>query len=187
MDNTTLTNQFLIAMPNMDEPNFSHTVTYICMHNDEGALGIIINRPLEITLKEVFEQMKSTPQSSETTAAWPVYMGGPVQPDRGFVLHPPGQSWESMMQISPEICVTTSRDIIDALAAGSGPERALVALGYAGWGAGQLEQELAANAWFNAPADAKIIFDTPVQRRWQAAAALTGVDLNRLSDDVGHA
>lgn len=182
----SLTNQFLIAMPALDDPNFHGTVTYICEHNPQGAMGIVINRPLSLTLGEVFQQMKiSSPETD--IARRPVYMGGPVQIDRGFVLHNPAGQWNSMLRITDELGITTSKDILENLATGAGPKQTLVALGYAGWGAGQLEQELADNAWLCGPADNRIIFDTPWQQRWEAAAALMGVDLNQISDQIGHA
>jgi putative transcriptional regulator len=185
-DSFSLTNQFLIAMPSLADPNFHGTVTFICEHSAQGAMGIIINRPLELTLGEVLSQMNIRPRESDI-ALDPVYMGGPVQTDRGFVLHNPAGQWDSMLRISDELGITTSKDILENIATGAGPKHALVALGYAGWGAGQLEQELADNAWLCGPADNRIIFDTPWQQRWEAAAALMGVDLTQLSDQIGHA
>lgn len=181
-----LTNHFLIAMPSLQDPNFYHTVTYICEHNDQGAMGIVINRPLEIQLGEVFEQMEieiSYPASRQI----PIFLGGPVQGDRGFVLHQPATAWNSTLEVTDQIGVTTSRDILEAIADARGPRNSLIALGYAGWGAGQLESEMAANAWLNGPADPGLIFETPVEQRWQAAAGLLGVDLNLLSIETGHA
>lgn len=181
-----LTNHFLIAMPQLADPNFFHTVTYICEHTPEGALGIVINRPMELTLGDILEHMEIE-VSAPSVAATPVYMGGPVQQERGFVLHHPVQAWESTLRITEQIGLTTSRDILRAIAGGEGPGQALIALGYAGWGAGQLERELADNAWLSGPADESILFDSPDQERWQRAAALLGVDLNLLSGDAGHA
>jgi len=181
-----LSNQFLIAMPGLADPNFHHTVTYLCQHSDEGAMGIVINRPLDITLSEVFEHMEIKADAPEVLDT-PVHFGGPVQRERGFVIHRPLGAWESTLAVSENVGITTSRDILEAIAHGSGPERSLIALGYAGWGAGQLEQELADNAWLSGPCDPAIIFDTPAERRWQAAATLLGVDLSLLSGDVGHA
>ena len=186
MQSTNLTNQFLIAMPGLADSNFYHTVTYICAHNEEGAMGIVINRPLELTLNEVLEQMNITTHS-DLIAHIPVYQGGPVQADRGFVLHQPIRKWDYSIEICNAIGIATSRDILKAIANGEGPENSLVALGYAGWGAGQLEREIRDNVWFNAPADISIIFKTPTEHRWEAAVALTGVDLDKLSSDVGHA
>jgi putative transcriptional regulator len=183
---TNLTNHFLIAMPRLEDPNFFHTVTYICEHTSDGAMGIVINRPMELHLADIFEQLEiqvSTLQIAEQA----VYLGGPVQSDRGFVLHDSSTAWSSTLRINSEISVTTSLDILEAIAADKGPGKSLVALGYAGWGAGQLENELAQNAWLSGPAKSDIIFNCPSQERWQAAADLLGVDLNLLSGDPGHA
>ncbi len=183
---TDLTNHFLIAMPGLKDSNFSRTVTYICEHNAQGAMGIVINRPLELKLEDVLTQLDITTDSAEV-AQQTVYAGGPVQTDRGFVVHTGGQAWDSTLKVTDEIGVTTSRDILAAVASGKGPVNYLVALGYAGWGSGQLEDELSANAWLSGPADEQIIFDLPAEQRWQAAASLLGVDLNLLSGDAGHA
>lgn len=186
MQSTSLTNQFLIAMPGLADPNFFHTVTYICTHNEDGAMGIVINRPAEITLGEIFQQMEISSED-ENLVKLPIFQGGPVQADRGFVIHEPLQNWEYSIQVCEEIGVATSRDILQAIAHGSGPPHTLVALGYAGWAAGQLEQEIRDNAWLHAPADSSIIFNIPIEKRWEAAVALTGVKLDKLSSDVGHA
>ena len=186
MATTDLTNHFLIAMPQLADPNFFHTVTYICEHNQEGALGIVINRPLDLKLGEILDHMEIE-SGTETLAERIVYMGGPVQQERGFVLHRPATKWDSTLLITDSIGLTTSRDVLTAMARGEGPVESLVALGYAGWGAGQLEEELAANAWLSGPADERILFRTPVEKRWEEAAALLGVDLNLLSGDTGHA
>jgi putative transcriptional regulator len=185
-ESSYLTNHFLIAMPTLADPNFFHTVTYICEHNGEGAMGIVFNRPLGITLGEVLEHMNITTDDDEVMRR-PVFLGGPVQRERGFVIHQPVGRWESSLAVTHELGVTTSRDVLAAIAQGDGPSRALVALGYAGWGAGQLEQEMADNAWLSGPADLSIMFETPVDERWRAAAALLGVDLNLLSGEAGHA
>lgn len=185
-DSGYLTNQFLIAMPAMTDANFSQTVTYIWEHNAEGALGIIINRPLQMRLADVFEQL-NLPASTTEVGHQSVLLGGPVQTDRGFVVHHIGGQWEHTRQISARIQVTTSPDILDAMARGNGPATALVALGYAGWSAGQLESELVQNAWLTVPADERIIFDTPFEQRWRAAGRLLGIDLATISPDVGHA
>ena len=185
-DTDFLGNHFLIAMPNLADPNFFHTVTYLCEHNAEGALGIVINRPLNITLREIFQHMDLEP-ATDTIGDQPVYLGGPVQQDRGFVLHRPLGDWEATLKVSGDIGVTSSRDILMAIAAGEGPRHSLIALGYAGWGAGQLEQELAANAWLSGPADERIAFDLPHEQRWEAAAAKLGVDLHLLTSEAGHA
>lgn len=181
-----LSDHFLIAMPSLEDPNFHQSVAYLCEHNAEGGLGIIINRPTEVTLGELLEHLELEPVDAET-ASRTVYMGGPVQPERGFVLHPPGGEWDSTLEVSPSVAVTTSRDILAAIAEGRGPERYLVALGYAGWEAGQLEDELADNAWLTGPADPEIIFNRDTGDRWRAAAALLGVDMTLLSGDAGHA
>jgi putative transcriptional regulator len=182
----SLSNHFLIAMPALDDPNFHHTTTFICEHDEDGALGVVINRPLNMRLEEILRYMDIEPGSEEISST-PVYMGGPVQSDRGFVLHEPSGNWEATLKVTDNIGITSSRDILQAIAAGEGPRRAIITLGYAGWGAGQLEQELANNTWLSGPASSKIVFDTPSEQRWQAAAALLGVDLNLLSGDAGHA
>ncbi|HEY4369785.1 MAG TPA: YqgE/AlgH family protein [Steroidobacteraceae bacterium] len=182
----SLTNQFLIAMPAMLDANFAQTVTFIWEHNADGALGIIINRPLQMNLADVFEQLKM-PTPNDALGRQPVLQGGPVQTDRGFVVHHSGGEWEHTRQISSRLQVTTSPDILDAMARGAGPETAIVALGYAGWGAGQLEKELVQNAWLTVPADERILFDTPFEQRWHAAGRLLGVDLATISPQAGHA
>jgi putative transcriptional regulator len=181
-----LTNQFLIAMPRMDDPNFAQTVTLVCEHSERGALGIVVNRTLPMTLGDVFEQLGLESSKSKVNEQ-PVLRGGPVQTERGFVLHSPSGKWESSLPFSERMHLTTSRDILDALAAGDGPESAVIALGYAGWEAGQLDEEMARNAWLTVDADERLIFETPVDERWQAAARLLGINLLTLSSDAGHA
>jgi len=185
-NSTYLSDHFLIAMPALEDPNFFHSVTYICEHNDQGAMGIVINQPLDISLGDVLSHMKMTALDA-AIGSTPVYLGGPVQTDRGFVLHEPAGKWDAMLEVTDSIAVTTSRDILQALNDGKGPDRSLVALGYAGWGEGQLEQEIVTNTWLTCPADSAIIFDTPIENRWTAAAASLGIDLNTLSDTFGHA
>jgi putative transcriptional regulator len=185
-DAANLTDHFLIAMPGLEDPNFSRTVTYICEHNEHGAMGIVVNRPLGLELGDILDQMEIG-GAPEAVRSLPVFMGGPVQTERGFVLHSHDRAWDSTMKITDEISVTTSRDILEAIAEGSGPRQSLVALGYAGWGEGQLEDELTANAWLSGPASAQIIFTLPAEQRWQAAARLLGVDLNLISGEAGHA
>lgn len=180
-----LTNHFLIAMPGMADPSFAKTVTYLCQHSAEGALGIIINRPSELTLGDIMRQM-DIEVSVEEVGAMPVYLGGPVQPERGFVLHEGREHWDSTLQVSPEISLTTSKDILEALGQGKGPRKALIALGYAGWGKGQLEREMVENAWLSAPADQRIIYDYISARRWKAAAELMGIDISLLTTQAGH-
>lgn len=181
-----LTNQFLIAMPGLRDPNFARTVTYICEHSDQGAMGIVVNRPLDLSVADVMSHMdiKDTPPA---IGQQPVYLGGPVESERGFVLHSSTTSWNSTLRITDAICVTTSRDILEAMAQGKGPARTLVALGYAGWAGGQLEHELQDNAWLSGPADMRILFDMPADERWAAAAQLLGIDLNLISTEAGHA
>jgi putative transcriptional regulator len=183
---TYLNNQFIIAMPNLADPTFFHTVTYLCQHSDEGALGIVINRSTEMRLGEIFKQMK-IPVTSETASQAIVFAGGPMQQERGFVLHPTGGGWDMTLPISDSISLTTSRDVIEAIALDKGPECYLVALGYAGWSEGQLEQEILANAWLNSPFGKQILFDTPIDRRWSAAADQIGININQLTIPAGHA
>jgi putative transcriptional regulator len=170
----------------MPDPNFSTTVTLICEHNDEGALGIVINRPLDLKLGGLFEQL-DVEDADPVVADSPVLMGGPVGPERGFVLHNPGGQFENSLAVSSEIYLTLSRDIIDAMATGTGPGKTLVALGYAGWEPGQLEYEMLANSWLNVPASSAIVFDTPFNERWMSAARTLGIDINQISHDAGHA
>jgi len=186
MSSLSLTNHFLIAMPSLADPNFQRTVTYICEHNDQGAMGIVINRPLNLTLGEVFEHMHIASDAPDITRHT-VYMGGPVQTERGFVLHQPAGRWDNTLRISDHLGLATSKEILEDIARGAGPDEIFVALGYAGWGAGQLEQEMADNAWLSGPADKQIIFQTPWQQRWEAAAAAMGVDMHQLSNQIGHA
>jgi len=182
---TNLTNHFLIAMPTLGDPNFFRTVTYMCQHNDEGALGIIINRPTDMTLSDILQQMKIE-ADDDTTRNLPIYYGGPVQSDRGFVIHEPVGDWNSSFQVTESVALTTSRDILEAIAAGEGPKKILIALGYAGWGEGQLEREIVENAWLNAPVKTEILFDIPANQRWKSAAEEMGVDLDLLSSQAGH-
>lgn len=180
-----LTGQFLIAMPTLADPNFSQTVTYICQHSGEGALGIVISRPMEMQLAEILSSMKIE-ILHESVAGIPIYFGGPVQPEHGFVLHSPLGDWQGTLAVNEDVGLTTSRDILEAIAAGEGPEKFLIALGYAGWGRGQLEQEMMDNAWLNVPADPEILFDLPPSQRWRAAASRLGVNLDLLSSQAGH-
>ncbi len=186
VEETNLTNHFIIAMPNLEDGNFSQSVTYICEHDENGALGITINRPSEISLSEIFSQLHIQPED-DTVLEQPILSGGPVQIDRGFILHSPTGDWESSLKVTDNIAVTTSQDIMRAIAEGRGPGRSIIALGYAGWGPGQLEYELSENAWLSCPANEQILFDTPMEKRWQAAAALLGIDLQLLSNQTGHA
>ncbi|MBS0589674.1 MAG: YqgE/AlgH family protein, partial [Proteobacteria bacterium] len=170
---TTFANRFLIAMPNMRDPDFVRGVALICQHSADGAMGVLINRLSEYRLGDVLVQMGIKPQHA-TVEDTPVLIGGPVQPERGFVLHSAEGNWESSYRISETLCMTTSRDVLAAMAEGHGPRRALVALGYAGWAAGQIENEIKQNAWLTADADARILFDVPLEHRWEAAAESLG-------------
>ncbi len=181
-----LTNQLLIAMPAMGDPNFAQTVTLVCDHNSRGALGLILNKPSGMRMGEVFEQLEISLVDSPLSERQ-VLRGGPMQTDRGFVVHRAGGEWDSTLKVSDTIHVTTSRDILAAMARGEGPAEAVVALGYAGWDGGQLEDEIRANAWLSAPVDSGIIFDLPFESRWEAAGRLLGVELSRISPLSGNA
>jgi putative transcriptional regulator len=185
-DSEFLTNQLLIAMPAMGDPNFAQTVALICDHSSRGALGLILNKPLPMRMAEVFEQL-DIPVPQGPLSARPVLRGGPMQTDRGFVVHRAGGEWDSTLKVSDAIHVTTSRDILTAIARGDGPAESVIALGYAGWDGGQLESEIRANAWLNAPVDSGIIFELPFESRWEAAARLLGVELSRMSPISGNA
>jgi putative transcriptional regulator len=185
-DSPCLTDHFLIAMPALEDPNFHRSVTLVCQHDATGAMGIVINRPADYSLGELLEQM-GIATDDPALAQQPIVSGGPVHPDRGFVLHDDPREWSSTLRFGRGLAVTTSRDILASMARGEGPARALVALGYAGWTAGQLESELAQNSWLTVPADQAIVFQTPLGERWHAAARALGVDLARLADYTGHA
>jgi putative transcriptional regulator len=181
-----LDRQMLIAMPGMVDSNFVGSVTLLCQHNDAGAIGITINRISTFTLGELFSQLHID-CGNDTIRRLPVLEGGPVAPDRGFVLHSPQDGYESTMEIGTEIMVTTSRDVLSDIAAGSGPEKYVVALGYAGWGEGQLENEMLANAWLSVTADTDIVFDLPVSNRFDEALGRLGIRLDMLHSEAGHA
>jgi len=181
-----LTDHFLIAMPNMVDPHFSRTLTYICEHNDQGALGVVINRPIDMTLGALFERL-SLGLSSEDLGNTPVFFGGPVQTDRGFVLHQPIGAWQSTLSVQERVGLTTSKDILESLGNGIGPDKVLVTLGYSGWAPGQLENEIKQNAWLTVAARDAVIFDLPAEERLPAAMALLGIDFASLSDEAGHA
>ncbi len=181
-----LTHHFLIAMPAMADPNFSNTLTYICEHNDQGALGIVINRTLDMTLDALFERI-DIPLEAQRFASQPVMYGGPVQPDRGFVLHRPIGHWQATLAVKGELGLTSSRDILQSVGNAGDPEEFIVSLGYAGWAAGQLEHELGQNAWLTVAADSNIIFDLSPEERLPAAMHLLGFDLANLSNVAGHA
>jgi putative transcriptional regulator len=185
-DSGYLTNQLLIAMPTMGDPNFAQTVALVCDHGPRGALGLILNKPLPMRMGEIFEQLEIALPGG-TLRENPVLRGGPMQTDRGFVVHKAGGEWDSTLKVSDTIHVTTSRDILAAMARGQGPTEAVVALGYAGWDGGQLEDEIRANAWLSAPVDPGLIFDMPYESRWAAAGRLLGVELSRISAISGNA
>ena len=186
VESTSLRNQFLVAMPGMVDGHFNQTVTYLCEHTPEGAMGLVINRPTTLDLREMLEHMGLNGERLITHST-PVFWGGPVQPERGFVLHHAAKHWESTLRVSDELSVTTSKDILVAISNGEGPEHYLVTLGYAGWDAGQLEDEILSNSWLNTPAASDIIFSALPTTRWEAAARLLGVDVHLLSSHSGHA
>jgi putative transcriptional regulator len=182
----SLQDHFLIAMPAMADPNFTQTVTYVCKHDAEGAFGIVINRPSDLSLGEMLGQL-AIEFVDRSLAERPILHGGPVEPERGFVLHRSDQPFEATLPIGNELKLTSSPDILAALGCGAGPEPVLVALGYAGWGRGQLEAELMTNTWLTVPADPAILFATPFEQRWTAALGLPGVDIQRITEYAGHA
>jgi putative transcriptional regulator len=186
MTGSTLTNHVLIAMPSLADPNFSHTVTLICEHTEKGALGIVLNKPLPMRLCDVLTQMKLAPRDDHI-GGQPVLRGGPVHTDRGFVLHRPGGDWDSTHKVSELIQVTTSRDVLAAMARGEGPSDAFIALGYAGWDPGQLEREIRDNAWLAVPATSTLVFDLPFEERWQASWQILGVDVGKIILVAGNA
>jgi putative transcriptional regulator len=180
------TGHFLIAMPSLGESVFGKTVTYVCEHNDQGALGVVVNRKLDLELATLFEQV-DLKLDIETLKASPVYFGGPVQTDRGFVLHRPLGGWSSTLKVTEDIGLTTSKDILQAVSEGIGPHDMLMTLGYAGWSAGQLESEIAQNAWLTVEADPAVMFDLPIEERLEAAMRLIGANFANLMDVAGHA
>lgn len=184
-NSNSLKGQFLIAMPNLMDVNFHQSVTLICEHNREGALGLVINRLTDVTLDELLAQF-SLGCEDKIGAKTLLQSGGPVQPEQCMVLHQPLGSWQHTLSVTADIGLTGSLDILQALATGKGPDKCLICLGYAGWGAGQLEKELLENSWLNGPVDPGTLFDLPIERRWQSAAAALGIDLNLMSADVGH-
>lgn len=186
VENVNLTGHFLIAMPAMTDPYFSKSLTLICEHNADGAMGVVVNRPIDMPLKALFEQLSLDLQDHPLATA-AVHFGGPVQTERSFVLHQAAGAWQSTLAVKGDIALTTSRDILEAIANGNGPEKALVTLGYAGWGAGQLEQEISLNAWLSVPANSPVIFDLPDADKLDAALKLLGVDFGQLSEGAGHA
>jgi len=186
METASLTGHFIIAMPSLTESYFDQSVTYICEHDDNGAFGIVINHATDITLDEVIPDIDLS-SSKSSNHDQKLFIGGPVQQDCGFILHKSGKEWKSTLRVDDHISLTTSRDILESIAKNEGPEDNIVALGYAGWGPGQLEQEFLDNAWLSCPANEKIIFHTPVKQRFQAAADIIGVNMNTISNQSGHA
>jgi putative transcriptional regulator len=186
MPQVDLTNHFLIAMPNMADPYFARSLTFICEHNEQGALGVVVNRPIEMNLATLFERL-SLPLASDAMGSEPVFFGGPVHTDRGFVLHEPVGDWQSTLSVHDKLGLTTSKDILEAVGVGEGPSRILVTLGYSGWAAGQLENELKQNAWLTVEASPGIIFGLPAEKRLPAAMQLLGIDFATLSEEAGHA
>ncbi|HSI56869.1 MAG TPA: YqgE/AlgH family protein [Ideonella sp.] len=189
-DGINLTNQFLIAMPGMADDTFSGAVVYLCEHSEKGALGLVINKPIDIKLKNLFEKVELTLDRSDL-AEQPVYFGGPVQTERGFVLHERQSDSEaafnSTLSVPGGLDMTTSKDVLEAMSNGNGPKRVLVTLGYSGWGAGQLEDEIGRNGWLTVDAEPGVIFDTPVEQRYDRALSLLGIDPRMLSQEAGHA
>ncbi len=186
MENVNLTHHFLIAMPNMADPYFSKSLTYICEHNEQGALGIVVNRAIDLTLSSLLDQL-DIPADNLEIGNTQVHFGGPVQMDRGFVLHQPLGQWQSTLQVNDNIGLTTSKDILQAVAHGAGPSKFFVTLGYAGWAPGQLEHEISLNAWLTVAADTSLIFDLSLETRFDAAMQLLGINASNLSEDAGHA
>ena len=204
MTMNSLENQLLIAMPSLGDPYFNKTVTYICEHNEEGAMGLIINLPVNITLSDLLKQIEPDDEaeaqvleSSQEDVANAtdatnsleqlVLSGGPISRQRGFVLHSAQHGWTSSLSLNKEFMITTSKDILLALGTEKAPEQFIVTLGYAGWGPGQLEEEMQANSWLTTPVDADILFKTPIEQRWKKATEKLGIDLAHLSSDIGHA
>ncbi len=190
----SLENQLLIAMPNLGDPYFNKTVTYICEHNDDGAMGLIINLPVNLTLNELLMQIAEesgeenpNDQSNNNSLLKFVLSGGPIAQQRGFVLHSPQHCWNSSLSLNNDIMITTSKDILLSLGTQQAPENYMVALGYAGWAPGQLENELQANSWLTTPVDTEILFNVPVESRWKKSTEKIGIDISRLSSDIGHA
>ncbi|WP_054674976.1 YqgE/AlgH family protein [Parasalinivibrio latis] len=185
-----LKNHFLVAMPGMTDPRFEQGVVYVCEHNDEGAMGLMINNPISISVGNMLDQIdveRDLPVAFPNKLEQPVLNGGPVSEDRGFVLHRPHRDYGSSMELTDDITVTTSKDILNILGTDEGPEKFLVTLGYSGWDAGQLEQELAENSWLTIEADPDLIFNTPINERWSKALAQLGINPLHLSDEIGHA
>lgn len=187
---TDLTGQLLLAMPTLQDPNFSDSVVLVCHHDGDGCMGLIVNRPREVTLQEVLEDLeiwKPEPGATLPDGERRVFEGGPVDEHRGFILHDGWHVYDSTMQITSELHLTASRDILEAIAKGDGPEHFMLILGYAGWGEGQLEQELSNNDWIVAPSSHRILFQELPEDRWEFGARCMGIDRTNLSDQIGHA
>jgi len=184
---TSLANHFLIAMPELAGSYFAQSVSYICEHNNEGAMGFVINHPMDITITELFDQVNNKHKPTFRNCHQQVLYGGPVEPERGFVLHTGEPSWSASMPVTPELSVTTSLDILDAIGNGNGPDAFILALGYAGWSAGQLDSEILENSWLSTPADTELLFKQDCDDCWQQAAKLIGIDLHHLHNQAGHA
>lgn len=182
----SLANHLLIAMPNLEDPYFSRSVTYICEHSAEGALGIVLNTELEANYQELFEHLKFATLDTPMLAT-KLLAGGPVSPERGFILHSPIGNWDSTLTVTDDIALSTSEDILTAIALNQGPEKVKIALGYAGWEKGQLEKELEENSWLFVPSNETLLFDTPVTEIWNKATQLLGFDWNQVSTQEGHA
>jgi putative transcriptional regulator len=182
-----LHNFMLISMPQMEDENFVRSLVYICEHNEKGAMGLVINRQNNISFGDILPQLNISDRNA-TNVDQIIFAGGPVQPEHGFVLHTPldNKQWSSSIRVSEDLCLTTSSDVIDDIAHSSGPEHSLIALGYAGWGPGQLEKELAQNSWICCPFDADIVFNMPPEDRFQAATDSLGIDINLISTKIGH-
>ena len=184
-----LANHFLIAMPSIQDPIFGGTVVYVCEHNEKGVLGVVINKPTDMTMEVLFDRvdLKLAPGLRSSVTDQPIMFGGPVQDDRGFVLHTPSGRYSSSLTVTDDVAFTTSIDVLEAVASGAGPARMLVSIGYAGWSPGQLEEELSRNGWLTVGADAKVLFDLPIEERYTAAIKLLGIDPLMLATEAGHA
>ena len=184
-----LANHFLIAMPSIQDPIFGGTVVYVCEHNEKGVLGVVINKPTDMTMDVLFDRidLKLAEGLRSSVTEEPIMFGGPVQDDRGFVLHSPGGRYSSSLSVTDEVAFTTSIDVLEAVASGAGPKRMLVSIGYAGWSPGQLEEEIARNGWLTVGADARVLFDLPIEERYTAAIKLLGIDPLMLATEAGHA
>lgn len=184
-----LANHFLIAMPSVQDPIFGGTVVYVCEHNEKGVLGVVINKPTDMTMEVLFDRvdLKLAPGLRSSVVEKPIMFGGPVQDDRGFVLHSPGGRFSSSLTVTDDVAFTTSIDVLEAVASGAGPSRMLVSIGYAGWSPGQIEEEISRNGWLTVGADAKVLFDLPIEERYTAAIKLLGIDPLMLATEAGHA